>query len=183
MKNICVYCGSREPRDKELAELASDAGEAIAGKGWSVVYGGGRVGMMGLLADAALSQNGEVIGVIPTALKKKEVAHPDITKMHETQDMHTRKALMESHSDAFMILPGGFGTLDEFFEILTWRQLGFHEKPIVMINGNGYFDGLLDYASRALSEDFIRQRSLDLFHVCTSVNEAMSILENHFENE
>lgn len=183
MKNICVYCGSREPKDTELADLATDTGHAIAERGWSVVYGGGRVGMMGLLADAALSRNGEVIGVIPTALKKKEVAHPDITKMHETQDMHTRKALMESHSDAFMILPGGFGTLDEFFEILTWRQLGFHEKPIVMVNGNGYFDGLLNYTRRALEEDFIRQRSLDLFHSCSSVAEAINVLDEHFSNE
>ena len=139
--------------------------------------------MMGKLADAALEKDGEVIGVIPTALKRKEVAHPAITKMHETQDLHTRKALMESHSDAFVILPGGLGTLDEFFEILTWRQLGFHNKPIIIVNKEGYFDGLLRFTENAIAQDFIRKDSLRLFDVSNSVDEAMSLLEDFFADE
>lgn len=183
MKKICVYCGSRIPESNELAELAVDLGHKVAERKWSIVYGGGRIGMMGKLADAALESNGEVIGVIPTALKRKEVAHPSITKMHETQDMHTRKALMESHSDAFVILPGGFGTLDEFFEILTWRQLGFHNKPIIIVNKEGYFDGLLQFMENALSQDFIRKDSLRLFEITNSVNEVMSMLEELLVDE
>ncbi|MFN1835997.1 TIGR00730 family Rossman fold protein [Balneola sp. MJW-20] len=183
MKKICVYCGSRTPNNPVYGELAVELGQAVAERNWTIVYGGGRVGMMGKLADAALENDGEVIGVIPTALKRREVAHPDLTKMHETQDMHTRKALMESHSDAFVILPGGFGTLDEFFEILTWRQLGFHDKPIIMVNKEGYFDGLIQFSQQALSEDFIRPSSLQLFRETRSVNEVMELLDNLLSND
>jgi hypothetical protein len=177
MKNICVYCGSRKPKDPEIAELAVALGRSLPAKNLGLVYGGGKVGMMGLVADAALSEGGEVIGVIPTALKRAEVVHTGLTDLHETQDMHTRKALMESLSDAFVVLPGGFGTLDEFFEILTWRQLGIHDKPIILVNKNGYFDGLQQYLKTALSEDFIRQNSLDLFHIAHSLEECLEMLE------
>ena len=161
MKNVCVYCGSRKPLDIEIRSL---------------VYGGGKVGMMGLIADASLSNNGEVIGVIPTHLKRAEVAHTGLTKLHETQDMHTRKALMESLSDAFVVLPGGFGTLDEFFEILTWRQLGIHNKPIILVNINGYFDGLELFTKKAVSEDFIKEEGLELFQIAHSLEECIVVL-------
>lgn len=177
MKNICVYCGSRKPLDKSISDLAATLGEQFAQKEWSIVYGGGKVGMMGIVADAALANKGEVIGVIPTHLKKLEVEHTGITKLHETQDMHTRKALMESLSDAFVVLPGGFGTLDEFFEILTWRQLGIHNKPIFLININGYFDGLETFVKKALSEDFIREKSLELFQIVYSLEDCIEMLE------
>lgn len=177
MKNICVYCGSRKPQTKEISQIAVQLGKKIADRGWALVYGGGKVGMMGLVADSALSSNGEVVGIIPTHLKKAEVVHLGLTKLHETQDMHTRKALMESLSDAFVVLPGGFGTLDEFFEILTWRQLGIHNKPIVVINTNGYFDGLMQFVDQALKEDFLREESLELFKVVATVDECFEMLE------
>lgn len=177
MKNVCVYCGSRKPLNNSIAELATQFGEQIAQKNWTIVYGGGKVGMMGLVADAALSKQGEVIGVIPTHLKKLEVEHTGITKLHETQDMHTRKALMESLSDLFVVLPGGFGTLDEFFEILTWRQLGIHDKPIIIVNINGYFDGLEMFTKQAVSQDFIREKSLELFKIAYSLDECIEMLE------
>ncbi|GAB5408182.1 MAG: TIGR00730 family Rossman fold protein [Balneolaceae bacterium] len=177
MKSVCVYCGSRKPLDNAISKLATQLGERIAQKNWTIVYGGGKVGIMGVVADAALSKQGEVIGVIPTHLKKLEVEHTGITKLHETQDMHTRKALMESLSDVFVVLPGGFGTLDEFFEILTWRQLGIHNKPIILVNINGYFDGLEAFTKRAISEDFIREKSLELYQIAYSLDECFEMLE------
>lgn len=181
MKNICVYCGSRIPKDSELSILATNLGKEIAHRNWGIVYGGGKVGLMGLVANAALDESGEVVGVIPTHLKKMEVAHLGLTKLHETQDMHTRKALMESLSDVFVVLPGGFGTLDEFFEILTWRQLGIHNKPIIIVNKNGYFNGLTEFTTNAIKEDFIRDSSLELFTVVSSLQECMSHLESLLE--
>lgn len=177
MKSICVYCGSRKPQTKEIRQIAVQLGKEIANRSWALVYGGGKVGMMGLVADSALNSNGEVVGIIPTHLKKAEVVHLGLTKLHETQDMHTRKALMESLSDAFVVLPGGFGTLDEFFEILTWRQLGIHNKPIVVINTGGYFNGLMQFVDQALKEDFLREESQELFKVVTTVNECLEMLE------
>lgn len=176
MKKICVYCGSRTPEDVELSSLAKETGKRFAELGWTVVYGGGKVGMMGLVADAALASGGEVIGIIPTALKKAEVVHTGVTTLHETQDMHTRKALMESLSDAFVVLPGGYGTLDEFFEILTWRQLGIHNKPIILVNKNGYFDGLHQFVEKALTENFITDKSVSLFYKVSDLDECLAIL-------
>lgn len=177
MKNICVYCGSRTSTNPKFPELAKEAGRSIADRGWGIVYGGGKVGMMGKLADAALANGGSIQGVIPTRLKEREVAHLGLTDLHETQDMHTRKALMESLSDAFLILPGGFGTLDEFFEILTWRQLGIHSKPIFVLNEEGYFDGLLAFTENAVRHDFIQKDSLDLFNICTDLESCMEQME------
>lgn len=178
MKSVCVYCGSREGTNPEFPELADRIGKAIAHRNWGLVYGGGKVGIMGRISDAALAEDGNVIGVIPTALKRAEVAHTGVTEMYETPDMHTRKAKMEQLSDAFLILPGGFGTLDEFFEILTWRQLGIHQKPIIILNTAGYFDGLLDFASNAVSHDFVREESLSLFHVAETYGQCIEMLES-----
>ena len=175
--NICVYCGSRAPKDEEMRAMAIQLGSEIANNNWNLVYGGAKIGMMGLVADACLAGGAEVTGVIPTALKRVEVAHPGITQMHETQDMHTRKALMESISDAFVVLPGGFGTMDEFFEILTWRQLGFHQKKIVLVNINGYYDGLIEFTNRAQNEDFIRPICKLLFHEVKNVQECLNVLK------
>ncbi|MAO63570.1 MAG: TIGR00730 family Rossman fold protein [Balneola sp.] len=181
MKNICVYCGSRKGNNPKFPELAKQAGREIAHRDWGVVYGGGKIGMMGELANAALTEGGEVVGVIPTHLKDREVAHKGLTDLHETQDMHTRKALMESLSDAFLVLPGGFGTLDEFFEILTWRQLGLHNKPIFLLNSEGYFDGLVQYTENAVKHEFIHKESLSLFHVCEDLESCFQQLERFFE--
>ena len=183
MKNICVYCGSRIPTDATLFSLPEKLGAEIASRGWTLVYGGGKVGTMGLLADATLEKNGQVTGVIPTHLKNFEVAHPELSKLYETQDMHTRKALMESLSEAFIVLPGGFGTLDEFFEILTWKQLGIHNKPIMLLNAEGYYNGLLEYFDMAISKDFIRKTSMNLFTIATTLEECMEMLENELRFE
>jgi len=180
-KHICIYCGSRKGNYPKYPEVAMEAGREIARRNWGIVYGGGRVGIMGEVANAALTEGGDVIGVIPTQLKEKEVAHKGLTDLHETQDMHTRKALMESLSDAFLVLPGGFGTLDEFFEILTWRQLGIHNKPIFIINTDGYFDGLLQFTEKAVSHDFIHKESLSLFTVCDDVEDYLRQMERFFE--
>ncbi|MEL0010677.1 MAG: TIGR00730 family Rossman fold protein [Bacteroidota bacterium] len=177
---ICVYCGSRSSQNPLFLKAARTLGTGIAQKGWGVVYGGGKIGMMGLVADSALTNNGEVIGVIPTALKTKEVAHTGVTKLIETPNMHSRKAKMEELSDAFLVLPGGFGTLDEFFEILTWRQLGFHHKPIVVVNIDGYFNGLSEFVNRAVEEDYIRASNLGLFRWTTSIEETFDFLELEF---
>ncbi len=181
MKNICVYCGSRDSTNSNFPKLAQQAGQEIVQRNWGVVYGGGNIGMMGKLADAALDENGRVIGVIPTQLKEAEVAHTGLTVLHETQDMHTRKALMESLSDAFLVLPGGFGTLDEFFEILTWRQLGIHNKPIFLMNEEGYFDGLVQFTEKAIEQGFVRKESLNLFHICPDLDTCLNQMERFFE--
>ncbi|RNC79588.1 MAG: TIGR00730 family Rossman fold protein [Balneola sp.] len=177
MKHICVYCGSRIPNSPELVDLASNLGKEIAQEGWTLVYGGGKVGTMGIIADAALDKGGEVIGVIPTHLKKAEVAHEGLTKLYETQDMHTRKALLENLSDVFVIIPGGFGTLDEFFEILTWKQLGIHSKPIILVNKSGYFNGLTQFFERSIDENYVRESSMGLFSVVESLEECLEILK------
>jgi len=178
--NICVYCGSRTPKDNHLQEIANSLGTSIAQRNWGLVYGGGKVGMMGIVADAALAQKGEVIGIIPTSLKRAEVVHTGVTEIIETQDMHTRKALMEKKSEAFVVLPGGFGTLDEFFEILTWRQLGFHNKPIILVNVSGYFDGLQTFVNKAVDEDFIRENNTGLFTITSNVEETLAVLDRNF---
>ncbi|MEX0720614.1 MAG: TIGR00730 family Rossman fold protein [Balneolaceae bacterium] len=183
MKNICVYCGSRDSSNSAFPDLAKQTGIEIARRNWGLVFGGGKVGMMGKVADAALSENGKVFGVIPTVLKKAEVAHTGLTELHETQDMHTRKALMETLSDAFLILPGGFGTLDEFFEILTWRQLGIHNKPIILLNSSGYFDGLLQFTKTAIENGYVHKQQLSLFNACDTLEEGFELLEKYLESK
>lgn len=177
MKKICVYCGSRVSNNPDFPALARQTGREIAKRNWALVFGGGKVGMMGQTADAALDEGAEVFGVIPTVLKREEVAHTGLTELYETADMHSRKAKMESLSDAFLILPGGFGTLDEFFEILTWRQLGIHDKPIVLLNASGYYDGLVQFVATAIKHGYIRQMHLALFDVCNTLDEAFAVFE------
>ena len=181
MNRICVYCGSRTSSQPNFGESADQLGHEIAKRTWGVVFGGGKIGMMGRVAEAALAQNGEVIGIIPTALKVKEVAHTGLSELIETPDMHTRKAKMEELSHAFVILPGGFGTLDEFFEILTWRQLGFHNKPIIVVDIDWYFSGLEQYIQRAVDEDYVRESNLRLFEWVSTVEEAMTFLDGYFQ--
>jgi len=181
MTRICVYCGSRTSQQPVFGKSADQLGKEIAKRSWGLVFGGGKIGMMGRVAEAALSQNGEVIGVIPTALKVKEVAHTGLTELIETPDMHTRKAKMEELSHAFVVLPGGFGTLDEFFEILTWRQLGFHNKPIILVDINGYFSGLEHFIQRAVDEDYVRRSNLGLFHWVSTVEECITVLDGYFQ--
>jgi len=162
MKRICVFCGSNAGARSEYAEAARALATVLAERKLGIVYGGGNVGLMGVLADAALEHGGEVIGVIPRKLVEKEVAHHGVTELRIVETMHERKALMNDLSDAFLALPGGFGTLDEFFEVLTWSQLGFHGKPCALLNVAGYYDGMLAMLDHAVTERFLRPAHREL---------------------
>ncbi|MFN8532497.1 MAG: TIGR00730 family Rossman fold protein [Dehalococcoidia bacterium] len=155
MQAICVFCGSRAGDRATFETSARLVGETIAQRGLTLVYGGGRVGLMGVVADAALAAGGRVIGVIPEPLAAKEIAHSGLTELHLVRSMHERKALMGELSDGFVTLPGGFGTLEEFFEVLTWGQLGIHRKPCGLLNVDRYFDPLVAFFDRALNDGFI----------------------------
>jgi uncharacterized protein (TIGR00730 family) len=156
MKRVCVFCGSNPGVREDYGNSAQALGRALAGRALALVYGGGNVGLMGMLADSMLQAGGEVIGVIPRTLVAKEVAHRGVTELRIVDTMHERKALMNDLSDAFIALPGGFGTLDEFFEILTWSQLGIHGKPSGLLNVVGYYDRLLAMLDHAVAERFLR---------------------------
>jgi hypothetical protein len=154
-RRVCVFCGSSSGLGNAYAEAARATGSALARRGLGLVYGGGRVGLMGHLADAALDAGGEVVGVIPKALFERELGHTGVTELRVVRSMHERKALMADLSGAFLALPGGFGTLDEFCEVLTWAQLGIHRKPCALLNVNGYFDPLLALFDRAVRDGFL----------------------------
>jgi uncharacterized protein (TIGR00730 family) len=158
---ISVFCGAGLGNSPAIQEAARATGQAIAQRGWGVVYGGGHVGLMGLVADAALEAGGEVIGVIPGFMVEKELAHSRLSQLLVVQSMHERKMRMHELSDAVIALPGGFGTLDELFELLTWRQIGLHNKPIALLNVDGFFDPLIAQADRMDSLGFLHaQRGL-----------------------
>ena len=164
MKRVCIFCGSNTGSRPAYAEAAKRMGAALARRGIGLVYGGGGVGLMGVLADAVMAARGEAIGVIPEALVAKELAHQGVTKLHIVGSMHERKALMAQLADAFIALPGGFGTLEEFCEVVTWAQLGLHEKPCGVLNVEGFYDLLLTFLDRGVAERFIHpaHRSLIL---------------------
>jgi len=155
MSRICVFCGANAGARPVYAETARLVGRLLVERGLGVVFGGGRIGLMGALADAALAAGGEVIGVIPQALVDREQAHGGLTELHIVSTMHERKALMTDRSDAFLALPGGFGTMDELFEAITWRQLGYHRKPAALLNVDGCYDGLASFLERAAADGFI----------------------------
>ncbi len=156
MQRICVFCGSSPGANSTYAELANRLGGVLARRSLSLVYGGGNVGLMGLLANAVLKEGGHVIGVIPQALVDLEVAHMNLPDLRIVSSMHERKALMADLADGFIALPGGIGTLEEFCEILTWAQLGLHQKPCGLINAAGYFDHLIAFLNHAVTERFFR---------------------------
>jgi hypothetical protein len=156
MKRICVFCGSNPGLNPTFAEAAREMGAALARRGLGLVYGGGCVGLMGVVADAVLAEGGEVIGVIPGALVARELAHNGVTELRIVRSMHERKAAMESLSDGFVALPGGLGTFEEICEMLTWAQLGLHRKPCAVLDVEGYYDPLLALLDRAVAEGFLR---------------------------
>lgn len=145
MLSICVYCGSRFGDSPAFADAARTVGRLIAERGHQLVYGGGNVGLMGAVADAAMSAGGRVVGVIPQALMEREVGHRHLTELHVVQTMHERKLMMAERSDAFVALPGGIGTFEEIFEVWSWQQLGYHDKPVALLNVDRYYDRLLDF--------------------------------------
>jgi uncharacterized protein (TIGR00730 family) len=156
LKKICVFCGSNSGTSSVYAAAAQKLGQLIAARGLTLVYGGASVGLMGIIANAALAGGGQVIGVIPRGVIPKEIAHPGLTELRTVASMHERKALMEQLSDAFVAMPGGYGTFDEFFEILTWAQLGLHRKPCGIYNINGFYDGLLAMLDHSMEEGFLK---------------------------
>lgn len=157
MNSVCVFCGSSVGNDPAFSHLASKLGATIADRGIRLIYGGGRVGLMGVLADAALAAGGEVIGVMPRSLRDREIAHTGLSDLHITESMHERKAQMERLSEGFIALPGGFGTLDEFCEIVTWSMLGYHARPVGMLDINGYFSALRAFFDRAVEAGFVSE--------------------------
>ncbi len=162
MKSICVFCGSNTGSDPVFSEAAIKLGQSLAARKIRLVYGAGNVGLMGVIADACLEAGGEVLGVIPGFLKAKEVCHTDLTELVVTNTMHERKQIMADHSDGFIAMPGGFGTLDELCEILTWSQLGLHANPIGLLNVAGYFDHLIQMFDHMVSQRFLAQANRDL---------------------
>jgi uncharacterized protein (TIGR00730 family) len=176
MKRVCVFAGSSPGRRPEYRTAAATLGRVVAARGMGVVYGGARLGLMGVLADAALAAGGEVIGVIPRSLVTKELAHTGLTELHVVQSMHERKALMSDLSDGFVALPGGWGTLDELFEILTWAQLGLHQKPSGLLNVEGYFDPLLAFIDHSIAEGFVRADYRRLVAVADAAEPLLDLL-------
>lgn len=157
-RHLCVFCGSSPGHDPVYTSTARDVGRLLARQGIGVVYGGGRTGMMGAVAEAALAAGGTVLGIIPEALLRREIAHEGLTELRVVRSMHERKQMMADESDGFLALPGGFGTFEEFCEILTWAQLGIHAKPCGLLNVAGYYDPLIALFDRAVAEGFLRKR-------------------------
>ena len=163
--SLCVYCGSRSGTDASFRDAAREVGSLIGRLGWQLVYGGGRAGLMGAVADAALAAGARVVGVIPRALMTRELGHSGLTELHIVETMHERKRLMAERSDAFVALPGGIGTLEELFEVWTWRQLGYHDKPVGLLNWGGYFDTLLGFLRDTEAQGFLPPAQRELLQV------------------
>jgi uncharacterized protein (TIGR00730 family) len=165
MKAICIFCGSSPGLDPLYLKTAVATGQALAKAGLTVVYGGGKVGLMGTVADAVLAAGGEVVGVIPETLMRREVGHRGLTELHVVETMHQRKQMMAERADAFIALPGGIGTLEELFEAWTWRQLGYHDAPIGLLNVGGYYDPLLQFMQRTVDEGFLGPVQMSMIDV------------------
>ena len=157
MEKICVYCGSSPGKNPAYSHAAKSLAKAMCERGIGLVYGGAAIGVMGAIADAVLEAGGEAIGIIPKSLAVKEVAHDNLSELHVVASMHERKAMMAELADGFIALPGGWGTLEEIFEILTWAQLGFHHKPCGLLNIEGYYDGLIDFLDNSFEQQFVNE--------------------------
>jgi uncharacterized protein (TIGR00730 family) len=176
LQTVCVYCGSANAVKDVYKDAARQTGALLAARGVGVVYGGGHVGLMGIVADAVLQGGGQVTGIIPQHIQAREVAHTTLSELVVVDTMHQRKTMMVEKSDAFLILPGGFGTMDEFFEILTWRQLKLHSKPVVIANIEGFWDPLLALMDHQIGEGFARASDKNFILVADSVEAAVEAL-------
>jgi uncharacterized protein (TIGR00730 family) len=179
MKRICVFAGSSSGSQPEYLAAAQELGQALARQAVGLVYGGARVGLMGALADAVLAARGHVTGVIPEALVAKEVAHDGLSDLRIVASMHERKAVMAELADGFIALPGGWGTLEEFFEVLTWAQLGLHQKPCGLLNVRGYFDGLLSFIEHSIHERFVKRENRSMVIVSSSPGALLELLDRY----
>ena len=178
ISRVCVYCGSAGAVGERYRDAARELGTALAGAGIEVVFGGGRIGLMGLLADAALDAGGKVIGIIPGALRDAELAHPGLTELVITGSMHERKRVMAERSDAFAVLPGGIGTLDEMFEIVTWRQLGLHDKPVFLVDIDEYWQPLRALLDHVVAQGFAAPLVPRLLQIVPGVPELLGALSH-----
>jgi hypothetical protein len=179
MRRVCVFCGSSAGRDRRYRDAADELGGLLVERGLGLVFGGGQVGLMGVVADSVLRRGGEAIGVIPRGLARKELMHTGLTALHVVDSMHARKALMAELADAFVALPGGLGTLEELFEVVTWAQLGIHAKPIGLLNTRGYFDALLAFVERAIAAGFVRPEYRGFLVVADHPDALLDALEGH----
>lgn len=177
MPLVAVYCGSRLGNSDVYEKAARDLGQALADSGMGLVYGGASIGLMGAVADGVIDGGAQAVGVIPTFMLKHEIAHKDLTRLHLTDTMHTRKTVMAEYADAFITLPGGLGTLEEIMEIATWRQLYQHEKPMIILNINGFYDKLIEHLKYTTEQGFMKQQDLDRLVVCNTIGEAIDILQ------
>jgi uncharacterized protein (TIGR00730 family) len=177
MKRICLFCGSNVGARPAYAQAATDLGRALAARSLTLVYGGGSVGLMKIAAEATLAAGGQVVGVITEQLMVREVGHPGLTELKVVPTMHERKALMARYSDAFVALPGGFGTFDELCEMATWDQLGIHVKPLVLVNIDGYFDGFLAQIDRGVADGFLKPEHRTMLAVVTSIDEIFAAID------
>ena len=176
-KWVCVFCGSADGASPEYVATARELGRRIAASDYGLVYGGATVGLMGAVADMALAAGGKVVGVIPDVIMEREIGHLGLTELHVVRTMHERKAMLAERADAFVALPGGYGTMDEFIEIVTWAQLRIHAKPCVLVNVGGYYDGLLRFFDEAVREGFIKPEYRALVQVARDAAETLQIIE------
>jgi uncharacterized protein (TIGR00730 family) len=179
MKRLAVYCGSATPEDPIYIETARHVGRTLAERGIGVVYGGGRLGLMGAVADSALEAGGEVIGIIPDALVGAEVAHRGCTKLHVVSGMHERKKMFTDLSDGFLTIPGGVGTMDELWEAVSWAQLGYHDKPVGLLNAYGFYDGLIEFYARMGQSGFIRAEHRGILIVDSELDPLLDKMANY----
>ena len=175
--NVAVYCGSSAGNRPIYIETATQLGKALATNGLGIVYGGSNIGLMGAMASEALNFGGRVIGIMPEHLSKREIAHIGLTEIHFVESMHARKKMMVDLADAFVAMPGGCGTLDEYFEVFTWAQIELHTKPVILFNIDGYYDALLQHFERMIEDGFVRESHREILKVATSVEELISILK------
>jgi len=179
VRSVGVYCASSTGDAPAFVSLAKALGRSLAEQNTRLVYGGGSVGLMGIIADAAISAGGTVLGVIPESLRQREVHHEGLTELVVVDTMHERKAIMVAESDGFIALPGGFGTLDELFETLTWAQLGYHDKPVGLLNPQGYFNSLLEFLSNAVGHQLVKRQHLDMLLVDQDIDRLLSRMEQY----
>ena len=177
-KSICVYCGAAKGDAPAHRAAAERLGKLMAENGIRLVFGGGRIGMMGVIADAVMTNGGEVIGVIPEHLHDIEVGHDGLTELHVVDSMHTRKNKMFELSDAFVVMPGGLGTMDETFEIITWRQLGLHDKPVILVNNNKYWEPFRALVQHIIDNGYARENCIDLFTIVDGIDDVIPAIEN-----
>ncbi len=179
IRNIAVFCASADGSRSLYRAAAEELGRTLAARSIGLIYGGSNIGLMKAVADATLEAGGKVIGVIPEVLVDLEVAHQGVTELHVTSTMHTRKAMMAEKSDAFLVLPGGFGTFEELFEVLAWHTLKLHAKPILLLNTNGFYDKLLDFLDHCVAEGMLKPKNRELLLVADTVEDAFAQLQLH----